>query len=180
MSTIATKRCAICDQDKPQTHFQAISLGRKPMCRLCCYGPLHERKPAAKRSQPRPRDPRPSLPEKPVFVSVNSDGRRVGQAHPRAKLLDSEIDLVFDLRESGMSYSGIADKMGISKSSVAHICKGRRRCQVPERWVQIAPAAPRARSPRTRGRPPARAKPLPMAEVPGGITELQSALRAWR
>lgn len=181
MTQAATLRCVLCDQDKPQANFQMTSLGRKPMCRLCCYGKVSERKPAAtKRSPPRSRDPRPTLPAKPVFVPLNADGRRIGELHPGAKLLDREIDMVFDLREAGMSYSQIATKMGISKSCVAHVIKGRRRCQLPERWVQLSPIPVVVRTPKRRGRPPTKSKPVHAPAVPEGVAELQSAMRAWR
>lgn len=172
MTQAATLLCVLCDKDKPATHFQMTSIGRKPMCRVCCYGKVSVRKPAASSS--------PSLPVKPVFVPLNSDGRRIGQCHPRAKLLDHEIDMVFELRESGMSYSHIATKMGISKSSVAHICKGRRRCQTPERWVQLVPLPASERAPRPRGRPPTKVKPVQTPALPEGVAELESAMRTWR
>lgn len=165
-------RCVLCDQDKPQTNFQMTSIGRKPMCGLCCYGAISERKPAASAIAP--------LPSKPVFVPLNSEGRRIGEAHPGAKLLDREIDIVFELRESGMSYSQIAAKMGISKSCVAHVIKGRRRCQLPERWVQLAPLPASPRAPRPRGQPPAVRQPVETPAMPEGVTELQNAIRTWR
>ena len=174
-------RCVTCGQEKPLTNFQVTSIGRKPMCRLCCYGKVTERKPPARRSPPRPSDRRPTLPLKPVFVPLNSEGRRIGEQHPRAKLLDSEVDLVFALRESGMSYAQVAQTMGISKSAAAHICKGRRRCQTPERWVQITPPSQKARrAPQDRPKPKAKKKPELSRATPEGVVELQSALRTWR
>lgn len=62
-------------------------------------------------------------------VSLNENGRRVGQSHPRAKLMDDEVDLVLALLEAGLSYRVVAEKFSVSKSCVAHIATGRRRGQ---------------------------------------------------
>lgn len=80
------------------------------------------------------------------LISLNEAGRRIGQEHPRAKLLDREVDQVLDLLESGLSYAAVAEKMEVSKSCVAHIATGRRRSQVVARTVRVnvAAAAPLA------------------------------------
>lgn len=71
------------------------------------------------------------------LLKTNAAGRRIGDSHPRANLMDDEVDLVLELVESGMSYAQVASKMDVSKSCVAHIAKGRRRSQaaVSVRWV---------------------------------------------
>ncbi len=74
------------------------------------------------------------------LVALNENGNRIGQHHPRAKLLDSEVDQVLELVESGFSYSQVAEKMQLSKSGVAHIATGRRRCQTPARLVEVSVA----------------------------------------
>lgn len=71
-------------------------------------------------------------------ISLNENGKRVGESHPRAKLLDREVDLVLDLLDSGMSYAAVAGKMDVSKSCVAHIASGRRRSQVVVRVVRVS------------------------------------------
>lgn len=71
-------------------------------------------------------------------IALNSHGRVVGENHPRARLLDSEIDQLFELHEAGFSYSQIAAKMDLSKSGVAHVISGRRRCQTPDRYVEVS------------------------------------------
>lgn len=73
-------------------------------------------------------------------VALNENGKRIGQNHPRAKLLDSEVDLVLALVESGLSYAKIAEKFSVSKSCVAHIASGRRRGQVIARVVSVSVA----------------------------------------
>ncbi len=73
-----------------------------------------------------------------LLVNLNEHGRRIGQAHPRAKLLDAEIDLVFELKASGMSLAKIAAKMDMSKSGVQKIINGSRRGQAVARTVDQA------------------------------------------
>lgn len=70
------------------------------------------------------------------LVFVNEHGKRIGQDHHRAKLTDADIDLVFELREAGLSYTAIAGKFddiegGISRSTIRDVLKGRRRAQLP-------------------------------------------------
>lgn len=70
------------------------------------------------------------------LVFVNDRGKRIGEDHHRAKLTDADIDLVFELREAGLSYLEIASKFddiegGISRSTIRDILKGRRRAQMP-------------------------------------------------
>jgi predicted transcriptional regulator len=62
----------------------------------------------------------------------------IGQEHPRAKLLDSEVDQVLELVEAGFSFSQVAEKMGVTKSCVGHIVSGRRRCQTPAKLVSVS------------------------------------------
>lgn len=52
---------------------------------------------------------------------------RRGDEHPGAALTDAEVDLVRELNESGWSYSALADKFEVSKSTIAGICQCRRR-----------------------------------------------------
>lgn len=72
------------------------------------------------------------------LVALNERGRVIGENHPRARLLDSEVDQVLELVESGMSYARIAEKMQITKSCVGHIASGRRRCQTPVRYATVS------------------------------------------
>lgn len=73
-----------------------------------------------------------------LTVALNENGRRIGESHPRAKLLDREVDLVLELLEAGLSYAAAAAKFGVSKSCVAHIATGRRRGQLVERLVRVS------------------------------------------
>ena len=71
-------------------------------------------------------------------IALNENGKRVGEGHPRAKLLDSEVDQVLDLLEAGLSYAEVAIKFDVSKSCIAHIATGRRRGQVVARVVRVS------------------------------------------
>ena len=71
-------------------------------------------------------------------IMLNENGRRIGQSHPRAKLLDREVDHALDLLEAGLSYAEVARKLDVSKSCIAHIATGRRRHQVVDRLVRVS------------------------------------------
>lgn len=72
------------------------------------------------------------------YLGVNDRGYAIGESHARAKLTDSDIELILELREAGLSYSKIAkkfdDDVTVSKSHVRWICLGKRRGQVPTDW----------------------------------------------
>jgi len=73
------------------------------------------------------------------MVGVNDLGYRVGEDHANAKLTDREVELIRTLHEvDGMSYSLLAKKFEISKSTVADICRYQRRAQVASRWVRVS------------------------------------------
>ncbi len=71
-------------------------------------------------------------------VALNEAGRRVGESHPRAKLLDREVQQVLDLLDAGLSYAEVARKFDVSKSCIAHIATGRRRGQVVVRLARVS------------------------------------------
>lgn len=107
----------------------------------------------------------------PRLVALTGGGRRAGETHPRAKLSDAEVELVHGLRESGLSLAKIAEKMSVSKACVAHICSGRRRGQIVERWVLAMPSKPSSGS-KSRWRP--------KAPVEDPVLVLQDGLQGWR
>ena len=72
------------------------------------------------------------------LVALSDTGRRIGEHHPRAKLLDHEVDQVLALLEAGMSYAQVAEKFEVSKSCIAHIATGRRRGQPVGRLVRVS------------------------------------------
>lgn len=69
------------------------------------------------------------------FVGISEQGKRCGETHPRARLTDHDIDLILTLREEhGLTYQQLADKFDVKKSTIADICKYRRRTARPVRW----------------------------------------------
>lgn len=76
-----------------------------------------------------------------MLVGCNERGYRVGEGHHRAKLTDSEVDLILELRDAGLSLAAIAAKwdegLTISKSTVRDVCAGRIRAQIPSRYRAV-------------------------------------------
>ena len=70
-------------------------------------------------------------------IALNDKHCRIGQGHPRAKLTDAEVDLVFELRGTGMSLADIADKFEVSKGCIWKILHGHRRGQPAARLVSV-------------------------------------------
>lgn len=62
-------------------------------------------------------------------IALNERGRRIGESHPRAKLLDYEVEQVLALLDAGLSYAEVARKFDVGKSCVAHIAAGQFRFQ---------------------------------------------------
>lgn len=75
-------------------------------------------------------------------VAIGDNGYRIGQSHPKAVLSDVEVEaLVCDRGPDDsplMSYTQLATKYGISKSSVRDIVTGRRRGQAKKIVKRIA------------------------------------------
>jgi transposase len=71
------------------------------------------------------------------YVAVNERGLRIGEDHQNAVLTDAEVELVRMLHSEGMSYRDIAAKFEIGKSTVADICKYRRRGQTISAWKRV-------------------------------------------
>lgn len=71
------------------------------------------------------------------LIGVNEKGIRVGESHPKARLTDHDVDLIFVLYEDGVTIVEIARKMECRKSVINDILKGRRRAQRPVRWKRI-------------------------------------------
>jgi hypothetical protein len=71
------------------------------------------------------------------WIALNETGYRIGESHPRAKLLDYEVEQLVALVEAGLTYAAVAEKFEVSKSCVAHIVTGRRRGQAASRMVRV-------------------------------------------
>jgi hypothetical protein len=52
-----------------------------------------------------------------------------GEKHYRAKLLDSDIPLIFELRKSGMTQKAIGNHFGVSRINICDILSGKSRSQ---------------------------------------------------
>jgi predicted DNA-binding protein (UPF0251 family) len=72
------------------------------------------------------------------LVALNENGNRIGENHPRAKLLDAEIEMLHELRDAGLTLREIGEKMDLSKGGVWKILNGYRRCQVAARLVRVS------------------------------------------
>lgn len=65
---------------------------------------------------------------KKVLVKVNDLGRRIGDSHHRATLTDDEVELIRTIHEEGkIGYRTLAKFYGVSRSTIAKICKYERR-----------------------------------------------------
>jgi DNA invertase Pin-like site-specific DNA recombinase len=73
-----------------------------------------------------------------VVVPVNEYGRRIGEAHHKARLSDATVDLLREMHEDqGLGYRRIAKAMQLSVGTVRKICGYQRRAQTPVRWKRI-------------------------------------------
>ena len=59
-----------------------------------------------------------------MLVEIDERGRRAGQWHHWSRWTDAEVRWVLMLREMGMSYRAIAEKLEMPRSTVAAICRG--------------------------------------------------------
>ncbi len=72
------------------------------------------------------------------LVALNENGRRIGESHPGAKLLDHEVEQVLELLDAGLSYAEVGAKFDVSKSCIAHIASGRRRGQAIAKVLRVS------------------------------------------
>lgn len=70
-------------------------------------------------------------------VAVNERGLRIGEDHQNARYTNREIEMVHELRDSGMSYGKIMQIMEMPKSTIASIARGCRRCQFAAQYKII-------------------------------------------
>jgi hypothetical protein len=68
------------------------------------------------------------------MVAVNEQGQRVGESHPRARLSDAEIDLMFVMRKRGVPVAEIARWFGRNRSYVWRVLHHRKRNQLAVVW----------------------------------------------
>lgn len=73
------------------------------------------------------------------LIAVNERGRRIGEDHPHARLTNAEVELLLEIRErEGWSYTRLARKFDIAKTTARDYIKGRRRCQTVMGFKEIS------------------------------------------
>ncbi|MDP2024541.1 MAG: hypothetical protein Q8L16_26960 [Hydrogenophaga sp.] len=70
-------------------------------------------------------------------VGVNEKGYRVGQWNQSAKFSDRVVELVRQLRDQGMTYPQIVEKMEMSYWTVGRICRHERRNHLAVRFKEV-------------------------------------------
>lgn len=63
-------------------------------------------------------------------IPLNEAGRRIGEGHPRAKLTGAHVAVILALRQLGLTYAAIAEKLddipgGVSWLTVRDVCTQR-------------------------------------------------------
>lgn len=109
------------------------------------------------------------------IVALNERRRPIGSSHHNAKLDDADIDLIFALREEGLSLSKIAEKFEVGKACVYKILKGLRRAETPVEWRRAGKACAKTSPP-----PSKPAKLLPPGEDSPGALLQRHLNAAWR
>lgn len=72
-----------------------------------------------------------------VAVAVNERGIRIGEDHQFAKYSNSEVEMVFILRDYGWGYKRIAAAVEMPLRTVRDFINGKRRCQCPAKWKKV-------------------------------------------
>lgn len=68
------------------------------------------------------------------LCAIGSHGIRIGQDSANAKYLDSEVEMVFMLREAGLSYQAISERLDMPRSTVHAIATGVFRGLTPTKY----------------------------------------------
>lgn len=64
-----------------------------------------------------------------ISVMLNDGGRLIGEANPRARYLDEDVEYVRALRAAGLSWTQVSQKMGIPVRTCRDYVSGRIRAQ---------------------------------------------------
>lgn len=70
-------------------------------------------------------------------VGVNARGFRIGQWNQQAKFSDRTVEQIRQLRDDGLTFPSIAEKMEMSIHTVKSICWHRRRAEVVVRFKKV-------------------------------------------
>ena len=71
------------------------------------------------------------------IIGVNARGYRIGQWNQFARFSDRVVEQVRQLRDQGMTYPAIAEKMEMSIHTVGRVCRHERRAEVPARFKKV-------------------------------------------
>jgi DNA invertase Pin-like site-specific DNA recombinase len=73
------------------------------------------------------------------MVGVNERGLRVGEDHPKARLTDSDVELMRHMHEvDGVGYRRLATMFEVAKTTVRRICNYQMRCQPVAGFKRVA------------------------------------------
>ena len=109
-----------------------------------------------------------------VSVPVNDRGYRIGQHHHRAGLTDADVELIRILHErDGLSYTALAYKFEVPKSTIAAICQYKRRAPRPSQTGKPSSAGHMHGQTDPTRRMPKAARMLRNAQVHAAIQERQ-------
>lgn len=108
------------------------------------------------------------------IIAFNDRGRPIGEGHHNAKLEDSDIDLIFALREEGLSLREIGEKFDVQKAAIWKVVHGYTRADTPSEW---RPAGTRRTSPPRNGA--AQAMPPLSEDCPGALLQ-RVITQTWR
>lgn len=72
------------------------------------------------------------------LVGVNERGLRVGEDHPKARLTDSDVELMRHMHEvDGLGYRRLAAMFEVSKNAVRRIVNYQVRCQTAVAFKRV-------------------------------------------
>lgn len=110
------------------------------------------------------------------LLAVNEIGKPIGEDHHNAKLTNADVDLIFALRDEGMTLREIGEKFEVRKAAIWKILHGHRRAHTPSAWV---PPGGRKQKPRATAQ--RKAQPTPAPDEHNGAVLLQQTLTTvWR
>lgn len=110
------------------------------------------------------------------LLAVNEIGKPIGEDHHNAKLTNADVDLIFALRDEGITLREIGEKFGVRKAAIWKILHGHRRAHTPAAWV---PQGGRTQTPLTTKRRKEQSSPAP-GENDGAVLLQHTLTTAWR
>jgi hypothetical protein len=73
-----------------------------------------------------------------VLVAVNDQGRRIGMSHHNARISDTVVAAIrLSHERDGVGYRQLARIHGLSRHTVAKLCRYERRWQMPFAWKRV-------------------------------------------